>query len=202
MIAFVRSVLSVGLIVAVVGWATTVAEPAWSQTSAKNATTPQLPRFTEEREAAALHFVRKHAPELVSLLDELKKQHPALYLHRIREIFAFTEMLADLQDDPSRYDVELKLWKAEARTQILLTGIAVCRTEAERKPLERQLRESIREQIRLEILALELTAEELSRDLEETKQAIDKARLTFDRTVQERFDRLMERVRKSSKSIP
>ena len=32
-----------------------------------------LPRFTEEREAAALHFVRKHCPDLIPLLDDLKK---------------------------------------------------------------------------------------------------------------------------------
>ena len=32
-----------------------------------------LPKFTEEREAAALHFVRKHCADLIPLLDELKK---------------------------------------------------------------------------------------------------------------------------------
>ena len=35
------------------------------------------PRFTEEREAAAIHFVKKQCPELMPLLEELKKANRA-----------------------------------------------------------------------------------------------------------------------------
>src|SRR2546429_247786 len=38
-----------------------------------------LPRFTEEREAAALHFVKKHLPELLPLLTDLKKTNLSRY---------------------------------------------------------------------------------------------------------------------------
>ena len=55
---FARRATAILAIVAASGWAL-AADP--------------LPRFTEEREAAALHFVRKHCPELVPLLDEFKK---------------------------------------------------------------------------------------------------------------------------------
>ncbi|HEY1861909.1 MAG TPA: hypothetical protein VGG61_16225, partial [Gemmataceae bacterium] len=34
-----------------------------------------LPRFTEEREAAALCFVKKQLPDLVPLLEQLKKNN-------------------------------------------------------------------------------------------------------------------------------
>jgi hypothetical protein len=42
-------------------------------TAAAEMETSNLPRFTEEREAAALFFVKKHVPELLPLLEELKK---------------------------------------------------------------------------------------------------------------------------------
>src|SRR5262249_36313916 len=38
-----------------------------------------LPRFTEEREAAALFFVKKQLPELLPLLEELKKTNAPHY---------------------------------------------------------------------------------------------------------------------------
>ena len=37
------------------------------------------PRFTEEREAAALFFVRKHCPELLPLLEELRRSNRPAY---------------------------------------------------------------------------------------------------------------------------
>src|SRR5262249_54432179 len=65
----------------------------------------ELPRFTEEREAAALFFLKKHVPEVLPLLDQLKKTNKPQYEREIREVFRVTEMLADLQDDPRRYDL-------------------------------------------------------------------------------------------------
>src|SRR6266852_3483297 len=66
-----------------------------------------LPRFTEEREAAALCFVKKHLAELVPLLEQLKKNNVKQYEHEIREIFQATEWLTDFQEDAKRYDLEL-----------------------------------------------------------------------------------------------
>src|SRR4051794_40418485 len=72
-----------------------------------------LPRFTEEREAAALFFVKKQLPDLLPLLEQLKKNSQPQYRTEIREIFQATEWLADLQDDPRRHELELKIWKTE-----------------------------------------------------------------------------------------
>src|SRR4051812_45342456 len=96
-----------------------------------------LPKFTEEREAAALHFVRKHCPELVPLLDELKKTNRTAYELQVRETFQVTELLADLQDDPKRYDLELKVWKAENKALVLVAKLAAPKEE-DRKAIEEQ----------------------------------------------------------------
>src|SRR5438093_4443106 len=63
-----------------------------------------LPRFTEEREAAALFFVKKHLPELLPLLQQLKKNSVSSYKKEIQSIYQVTELLADLRDDTPRYE--------------------------------------------------------------------------------------------------
>ena len=54
--------------------------------------------FTEEREAAAMTFVRMNHPELASLLDQLKLNDVAEYQRAIRELFHSSEKLAQLQE--------------------------------------------------------------------------------------------------------
>src|SRR5438270_1337083 len=85
---------------------------------------PTLPRFTEEREAAALFFVKKHLPELLPLLEGLQKNSRPQYEHEIRVIFHETELLADLRDDTQRYDLELKIWKAENKAHVLVARLS------------------------------------------------------------------------------
>ena len=57
------------------------------------------------------------------------------YRREIREIFQVTELLAELGDDPRRHDLELKVWVAENRAQVLLTKLATP-NEEERKKVE------------------------------------------------------------------
>src|SRR5262249_26736901 len=87
-----------------------------------NATPPSdgLPRFTEEREAAALFFAKKHLPELLPLLQQLKKTSVSAYEKEIRSIYQVTELLADLRDDTPRYELELKIWITENKAQALV----------------------------------------------------------------------------------
>ena len=109
-----------------------------------------LPRFTEEREAAALHFVRKHCPELLPLLEDLKKASRPAYELQVRETFQVTELLADLQDDPKRYELELKIWKAENKALVLVAKLATPKEDA-RKAIEEQLQVLAKELVELEV---------------------------------------------------
>src|SRR5215212_6896379 len=118
--------------------------------SPANSAADPLPRFTEEREAAALHFMRKHCPELVPLLDELKKVSRPAYEQQVRETFQVTELLADLQDDPKRYELELKIWKAENKALVLVAKLATPKEE-DRKAAEEQLLALAKELVELEV---------------------------------------------------
>jgi hypothetical protein len=158
-------------------------------------TAAQPPRFTEEREAAALHFVKKHCPELSPLLDELKKGNRAAYEKQIRETFQVTELLANLQDDPKRHELQLNMWKAENKALVLVAKLAAPKDE-DRKAVEEQLRALAKELVGLEVQSLEHQAVVLERELAEAKDELAKARDNFERSVKDKFDGLIEKARK------
>lgn len=154
-----------------------------------------LPRFTEEREAAALHFVRKHCPELNPLLEELKKSNKNAYELQIRETFQVTELLADLQEDAKRYELELKIWKAENKAMVLVARLATPKEE-DRKAVEDQLRALAKELVDLEVQSLEHRVEVLDRELATARDELAKARDSLDRTTKEKFEGFLEKARK------
>src|SRR5262249_9036961 len=106
----------------VLGW--WLAVGPHSQAAAAQRDNDKLPRFSEEHEAAALHFVKKHLPELLPVLKELKKSSPQQYQLEVRELFNDSEMLAELKDDPPRYELELKIWKAENKAHLLVAKLS------------------------------------------------------------------------------
>ena len=163
-----------------------------------HAVEPSLPRFTEEREAAALFFVKKHVPEVLPLLAQLKKNNPAQYQLEIREVFQVTELLADLQDEPRRHELELKVWKAETRAHALVAKLSTPNDE-ERKRIETSLQELAKELVELDIQVLEVKAEMLDKELGEVKDELAKARDQMEKQTKARYEGLLEQARKRRK---
>jgi hypothetical protein len=157
-----------------------------------------LPRFTEEREAAALFFVKKHLPELMPLLEELKKNNHPQYEREVREIFQETEMLADLQDDPRRYELELKVWTAENKANTLVARLSTPSAD-ERRKVEGELEEIAKELVDLDIQVLELKAEELDKELGEAKDDLTRMRESLDKQVKERYEGLLDKAKRPKK---
>ncbi len=157
-----------------------------------------LPRFTEEREAAALFFVKKHAAEVLPLLQQLKKTNPAQYQQEIREVFYVTETLADLQDDPRRHELELKIWKTESKAHALVARLSTP-AEAERKKIEAQLQELAKELVELDVQVLELKAEQLEKEVGEIKDELAKTREQMDKVTRTRYEGLVNKAKKSRK---
>jgi hypothetical protein len=154
-----------------------------------------LPKFTEEREAAALHFVKKHCADLIPLLDELKKTNRTAYELQIRETFQVTELLADLQEDPKRYELELKIWKAENKALVLVAKLATAKDDT-RKQVEDQLQVLARELVELDQQSLEHRVAVLQNELASARDELNKFRDNFDRTVKDRFEALLEKAKR------
>ena len=174
--------------------AAAVASPALSTERETSA----LPRFTEEREAAALFFVKKHLSDLVPFLEELKKNNVAGYEKEIREIFQVTELLADLRDDPPRYELELKIWKTENKAYLLVAKLSTPSAD-ERKKLEGQLQELAKELVNLDIQVLELKADQLDKELGEVKDELAKAKENVEKQTKDRYQTLLGRAKKQQK---
>jgi hypothetical protein len=154
-----------------------------------------LPKFTEEREAAALHFVKKHCPDLIPLLEDLKKTNRPAYELQVRETFQVTELLADLQDDPKRHELELKIWKAENKALVLVAKLATPKEE-DRKAVEEQLQVLAKELVELDLQSMEHRVEVLRTELASATAELTKFRDNFDRNVKDRFEALVEKARK------
>jgi hypothetical protein len=179
---------------AVVAGLLVVAALALRPAAGSGGTNP-LPRFTEEREAAALFFVKKHLPDLLPLLGQLKKTDEPQYRREIREIFQATELLADLRDEPQRHDLELKIWVAENKAQVLVAKLSTPSDE-ERKKVQAELQELARTLVNLEIDVQEHRAEQLERELGEAKDELARMRDSRDRHTKERDESLLNRVPK------
>ena len=158
----------------------------------------ELPRFTEEREAAALFFVKKHVPEVLPLLEKLKKDNAARYQQEIREIFQVTELLADLQDEPRRHELELRIWKAETKASAFVAKLSTP-NEEERKKIEASLQELARELVELDILVLEAKADQLDKELGEVKDELAKMRDNVEKQVKDRYEGLLDKARRPKK---
>jgi hypothetical protein len=153
-----------------------------------------LPKFTEEREAAARHFVGKQCPELLPLLDDLKKTNRAAYESQIRETFQVTEWLADLQDDEKRYALELKMWRAENKALVLVAKLTS--PKEDRRAVEAQLQVLAKELVELDQQSLEHRVELLQSELASAKDDLGKFRDNLERNVKDRFEGFLEKAKK------
>jgi hypothetical protein len=158
-----------------------------------------LPRFTEEREAAALCFLRKNAAELLSLLERLKKDNPTRYQHEIRAVFQVAEMLADLEQDPQRHDLELQIWKLETRAHALASRLPG-QGESDRQKSEAELQKMARQLVDLDTRVLELKTEQTEKELTDLREELAKARDQVPARAKARYESLVEQGRKRRKS--
>lgn len=117
-----------------------------------------------EREAAALTFVQRNHPELAELLAYLKTNQPEEYQRAIRDLVRVVERLGAIQErDPLQYELEVALWTAQSRVQLLAARAKMEQSDE----LVRLLREALGAQMdaRLALLHHERSkvAERLSR---------------------------------------
>ena len=99
---------------------------------------------TPERQAAVMTFVQRNHAELADLLAHLKVRQPEEYETAVRELFRTTERLAQIQErDSAQYELELALWTAQSRVQLLTARLMMGTTDE----LQAALRTAVGEQI-------------------------------------------------------
>jgi hypothetical protein len=98
---------------------------------------------TPEQEAAVIGFVQRNHAELAELLGYLKTSQPEEYQRAIKEILRTTERINQIQDrDPLQYELEVAVWTAQSRVQLLAARLKMGSTDE----LLKQLREALKTQ--------------------------------------------------------
>ncbi len=144
-----------------------------------------------EHEAAARAFAKQHHPELLILLDALKKREPRRYAAAIRELYQTSESLNRLRErDRERYEAELRLWKATSRVRLLAARLTMGQSD----DLEQELRRAIAEQIEARIALQRLTRDRLRRRLAALERAIAQAEANKTKEIERRLARLRRLV--------
>lgn len=117
----VSRILPIAVVLALVGL-------VWASAMAQNKPTPM--NVTPEREAAVKTFVERNHPELAELLAHLRESRPQEYERAIRELHRTAERLAGIQErDHTQYDLELKLWTAQSRVQLVTAKLRMDSTD-------------------------------------------------------------------------
>lgn len=166
-----------------------------ANSAAKKQLPQRTPSVTPEREAAALSFVEQHHPELSALLERLKGQSPKEYQEAIMELFRTSERLARARDkDDPRYELDLKLWKAESRIRLLAARLMM---DPQSTALADELRAVLREQVDLRLQRLEIERAQLKSRLEKIEAAIDHLQQQREAEVEKTFQQVLQTVQRS-----
>ncbi|MCC9605893.1 hypothetical protein LOC68_20635 [Blastopirellula sp. JC732] len=137
------------------------------------------------REELAFALVRKHHPELASLLRPLKRLRPRQYDQAVRELSRVSERLSQIeQRSPERYEVELALWKSKSRIQLLTAQLQMT---PENEELRQRLRDAIAEQIVSQRELYEMEKARVTQRLEFLNAQLDRLEGDMETLVDERL---------------
>jgi hypothetical protein len=155
-----------------------------------------MPAFSEEREAAALHFIKKHGAELLPILERLKIADAKKYQTEICEIFQVSEWLTDMRaEDEKRYALELDVWKTETRSLILVAKLAGLKEE-ERDAHKAEISEVAAKLVDLDMQIMRLRIEQLEKELGEARDGMARMDEQRESLVKDRASRLIEEAKK------
>lgn len=170
-----------------------------AQGTAKNAKSREPLAITPEREAAVATFVERNHAELAPLLAHLKANQPRQYETAVREIFRVTERLAGIQErDPLLYELEVKLWTAQSRVQVLAARLSMDMTDS----LKEELRGALAGQIESRLAVLQHQREQAAQRLARMDRDIDQLEENRQAAIDRQLEMLSRAALNKSKSAP
>ena len=160
---------------------------------------PPPPAFTEEREAAALTFVRKNRPELLAMLEGIKLRRPAEYQRAVGDLFRTSEMLTSVrQEDPGRYELALKGWQAEMHAGMLFARLVG--QPGETKKVEAELRQAVEKVVELQIEQTGYQVRRMEVELERLRKQHQEQESRRAELVRERMAAMLQAVQQQRSS--
>lgn len=179
---------------------TTTAKQSEADKSARDkaGSVKPLPEISAEQEAVAVALVQKHHKDLFELLIYLKEGLPQEYEQAIRDLSRASDRLALYEKrDPARYRLELQLWQAESRRQLLTARLQMGFDES----LLKELREVLKEEHRLDLALLRHERERLAGRLAKIDEQIAEQEKSVDAAVERKFTTLTRAAKNSERNV-
>ena len=154
--------------------------------------------ISAEGETAALAFVQQHHNDLFELLIHLKEGMPQEYERAIRDLSRASDRLAQLEKrDLDRYRIELQLWQAESRRQLLTARLQMGYDES----LLKELREVLKEEQKLELAVLRHERERLAGRIAKIEEQIAMQENSAEASVERKFSALTKAAKNSERNV-
>ena len=155
----------------------------------------QLPSFTEEREAAALVFARKHNPDVMKLLSHLKKTHRDQYERTIRELFKTSEHLAHLRErDPKEADLALKGWITHSQIHLLASQLA--RNPDDAEDIKKKLKATFEHIVEIQLAQSALQIQKLKQNLQQATRQHEMKKANRKKIAEQQLQRILQHIQK------
>ncbi len=149
--------------------------------------------LNKSQQAAALAFAKANHPELVPLLNSLKRRREADYNRELRQLHQASTRLGKLKErlQKERYEQELAVWKLDSRIRLQLARWAVSRDDelgseirkslAERQAIrkaqyERELARLNERRTKVDSMLRGLTDEKLDKEWQQLSKSIARRR--------------------------
>jgi hypothetical protein len=153
--------------------------------AAKKPANPERPPALDP-ETAALEFVRENHPELAELLQQLKPMKPAEYEQAVRELAKVSRNLATIKaGNPQRYELNLNVWKARSRVELLTAKLASASGPS--PELESELRRAVEDQLDIEIRQQRFERDQAEERLKKLKENLDRLESHRDSIIESRY---------------
>lgn len=153
--------------------------------------------ITADEEAAAVAFVKQHHKDLFELLIHLKEGMPQEYERAIRDLSRASDRLAQFEKrDSGRYQLELQLWQAESRRQLLTARLQMGYDES----LLSELREVLKEEQNLELAVLRHERERLAGRIAKIDEQIAMEENHAEASIERKFTALAKAAKNSERN--
>lgn len=161
--------------------------------AAKGANPP--PPLDKAAEADVLEFVREHHPELADLLKQLKDNRPREYQKAMRDLSRVRTRLFNMQkNNERRFELELTVWKAETRVQLIAARLHM----GDKAELREELRAALNEQMDLRLQLLRFEREQVQDRLAKIEGQIKR----FEQDRSETIERQLQTLTKAAEAKP
>lgn len=151
-----------------------------------------------EQEAAAIALVQEHHKDLFELLIHLKEGLPQEYQRAIRDLSRASDRLAQFKKrDPERYRLELQLWQAGSRRQLLAARLQMGYSES----LLNELREVLQEEQNVGLAVLRHERERLVSRLAKIDEQISTQEIGAEASVERKLSTLTKAAKNSARNV-